>query len=386
MEKKKEEVAIIKSKQFTLKSDKKNEYKLNLFISNDDLFCINVFTTNEHQNKKYSLSLTMNDLIKYRFFKIFVDLDEIFRELENKIEKSIIIEDTNLIYLDIPIGLIVISDIILEIKETEKSKDEIIKDLKEELNKKNKIIDENIIKINELENKLKESEIKFNDKFKNEIQILNQTIETNKEELEFKNLIIESYENYENIIEIEIETNENNKEIKIINNNLFSEENTNLIINQNKTKFNNIIKFNKKGKYKLLILNNNKLENLEELFINCKEIKKIKFIKFNTQNVQILNYMLSDYNSLISNNKSKDVNTQNVRSIKNNFSFCSPLTSIDLSNFNTQNIQYKDGMFFDYKSLTSIDVSIFNTQNVNDMNHSESFTSIDVSKFNTQNA
>ena len=219
MEKKQEEIAIIKSKQFTLKSDKKNEYKLNLFISNDDLFCINVFTTNEHQNKKYSLSLTMNDLMKYRFFKIFVDLDEIFRELENKIEKSIIIEDTNLIYLDIPIGLIVISDIILEIKETEKSKDEIIKDLIEELNIKNKIICENNIKINELENKLKESEIKFNspnDKFKNEIQILNQTIETNKEELQFKNLIIESYENYENIIEIEIETNENNQDVKII--------------------------------------------------------------------------------------------------------------------------------------------------------------------------
>ena len=383
MEENLEKVAIIKEKNFIIISDKKIEYKLNFFISNNNLFCINVFTTNNFQNKKYSLSLTMNDLVKYRFFKIFVDLDEIFRELENKIEKSIIIEDTNLIYLDIPIGLIVINDIILEIKEVEKSKDEIIKELNDQLNKKDKIINENNIKIKELENKLKEREI---NKFKYKKQILNQTIEKNKEELEFKNLIIESYENYENIIEIEIETNENNKEIKIINNNLFSEENTNLIINQNKTKFNNIIKFNNKGIYKLLILNNNKLENLEDLFINCKEIKKIKFIKFNTQNVQILNYMLSDYNSLISNNKSKDVNTQNVRSIKNNFSFCSSLTSIDLSNFNTQNIQYKDGMFFDYKSLTLIDVSKFNTQNVNDMNYSESFTSIDVSKFNTQNA
>ena len=58
----------------------------------------------------------MNDLIKNRFFKIFIDLEEVFRELENKIEKSKIIEDSNLIYLDIPIGLNIINDIILEIK------------------------------------------------------------------------------------------------------------------------------------------------------------------------------------------------------------------------------------------------------------------------------
>ena len=74
--------------------------------------------------------------MKNRFFKIFIDLDEVFRELENKIEKSIIIEDSNLIYLDIPIGLNVINDIILEINETQKSKDEIINELQNLLNKR----------------------------------------------------------------------------------------------------------------------------------------------------------------------------------------------------------------------------------------------------------
>ena len=71
----------------------------------------------------------MNDLIKNRFFKIFINLEEVFRELEDKIEKSILIEDTNLIYLDIPIGLNVINDIILEIKESQKTNEEIIKNL-----------------------------------------------------------------------------------------------------------------------------------------------------------------------------------------------------------------------------------------------------------------
>ena len=63
----------------------------------------------------------MNELIKDRFFKIFIDLDEVFRELESKIEKSNLIEDSNLIYLDMPIGLNIINDIILEIKESKKN-------------------------------------------------------------------------------------------------------------------------------------------------------------------------------------------------------------------------------------------------------------------------
>ncbi len=216
MEENLEKVAIIKEKNFIIISDKKIEYKLNFFILNNNLFCINVFTTNNFQNKKYSLSLTMNDLVKYRFFKIFVDLDEIFRELENKIEKSIIIEDTNLIYLDIPIGLIVINDIILEIKEVEKSKDEIIKELNDQLNKKDKIINENNIKIQKLETKLKENEINFNlqkENLNNEIQILNQKIEKNNvEKNKIDNLISNINELKSEIEKIKVE----NKFKKII--------------------------------------------------------------------------------------------------------------------------------------------------------------------------
>ena len=78
--------------------------------------------------------MSFNDLNKIRFFKIFINVEEIFRELENKIQKSSIIEETNLIYLDIPIGLTVINDILLEIKEIEKSKDDIIEELKNKIN------------------------------------------------------------------------------------------------------------------------------------------------------------------------------------------------------------------------------------------------------------
>ncbi len=113
MELNEEENNILKEKEFTLISDKNNEYKVKVFITSNDLFCINLFSnSNNDLSKKYSLSLSMEDLIKNRFFKMFVNLDEVFIELDNKIERSNIIEDSNLIYLDIPIGLNVINDVI----------------------------------------------------------------------------------------------------------------------------------------------------------------------------------------------------------------------------------------------------------------------------------
>ena len=153
MEQNEDEINTLKEKKFILISDKNNEYKMKLFIDDNDLFCLTAFNTKNYPSKKYSLSLSMNNLIKNRFFKIFIDLEEVFRELENKIEKSNIIEDTDLIYLDIPIGLNVINDIILEIKETKKSQEEIIQELQNELNNKNYII-------NELEKIIKENENK----------------------------------------------------------------------------------------------------------------------------------------------------------------------------------------------------------------------------------
>jgi hypothetical protein len=141
-----DEINILKEKKIILISDKNIEYNVKLFITNNDLFCINLSTTQNIPFKNYSLSLSMNELIKNRFFKIFINLDEIFRELENKIEKSIIIEDSNLLYLDIPIGLNVIKDIILEIKETKKSNEDIIQELETKINNQNILINEKIIK------------------------------------------------------------------------------------------------------------------------------------------------------------------------------------------------------------------------------------------------
>ena len=181
MEEREEENKILKEKEFNLISDKNNEYRIKVFITNNELFCINLFTNNNVPSKKYSISLSMNDLIKNRFFKIFIDLDEVFRELENKIESSNIIEDTNLLYLDIPIGLNIINDIILEIKESQISKDEIINELQNELNHKNILIKQIQLQNKELEKKLKENEIILNQKIKKLEDIINQYQEKEKE-------------------------------------------------------------------------------------------------------------------------------------------------------------------------------------------------------------
>ena len=143
---------------------------------------------------------------------------------------------------------------------------------------------------------------------------------------------------YENIIEIELETKENNKDIKIINNNnLFNKDNTILFMNRKKIDFNNIIKFDKIGNYKLLLLNNNKLDNLSEMFKDCNELIKIKFYK---------------------------INTENVNNMKGMFNNCSSLYSIDITKFKTDIVTDMSFMFSECSIFIILDVSIFNTENV----------------------
>ena len=114
--------------------------------------------------KNYELKCNLEEFQKNRFFKIFINIKEIIRELENKIEKSIFIEETNLIIMDIQIGLTIINEILLEIKEIKKNKNEIINELnknKEELEKR----------INELIKNKEEIEQKHNELIKNKEEI-----------------------------------------------------------------------------------------------------------------------------------------------------------------------------------------------------------------------
>ena len=128
-----EENFIIKEKSCIVTSNKNIEYKIILSIYNNDNINLTVYTTKLIPSKKFGLSCTLNELTKNRFFKLFINADEVFRELETKIENCSILEETNVIYLDVPIGLNVINDIILEIKQLEINKDDIKKELNDEI-------------------------------------------------------------------------------------------------------------------------------------------------------------------------------------------------------------------------------------------------------------
>ena len=61
------------------------------------------------------------------------------------------------------------------------------------------------------------------------------------------------------------------------------------------------------------------------------------------------------------------LNTSEVTNMREMFSDCRALSSLDVSNFNTQKVTNMGGMFADCSGLTSLDLSHFNTQNVTNM-------------------
>ena len=141
--------SLIEEKSFIIETDKNNKMDLYLRIYNDDEFAISIYTKNEYPTRKFELKVDLEEIQKNRFFKIFININEIMKELEHKIKKSSFIEENDLITIEIPIGLIVIDSINLNIQSVEKTCQEINEDLKI---KNQKQIEE----INDLKNQIKD--------------------------------------------------------------------------------------------------------------------------------------------------------------------------------------------------------------------------------------
>ena len=166
---------IIEEKKYNIKTDKNNEMELYLRNINNEELSITLLTKNQILSKKYELKCNLKEFQKNRFFKIFINIDEIIRELDNKIEKSTFIEETNLIIMDIQIGLTVINEILLEIKETDKNKEE-MENIINQLIKNKKEMEKQINELKIENKKLKENIEKSNINHQNEIKNLNQQI------------------------------------------------------------------------------------------------------------------------------------------------------------------------------------------------------------------
>ena len=63
----------------------------------------------------------------------------------------------------------------------------------------------------------------------------------------------------------------------------------------------------------------------------------------------------------------ENLNTQNVTDMRDMFTCCYALTSLDVSNFNTQNVEDMTDMFLGCKGLSLLDLSNFNTERVENM-------------------
>ena len=85
----------------------------------------------------------------------------------------------------------------------------------------------------------------------------------------------------------------------------------------------------------------------------------------------------------------RGMDTSNVTSMREMFSYCESLTTLDVSNFDTSNVTDMSCMFYECKSLTTLGLSHFDTSNVTEMWSMfyccHSLTSLDVSNFNISN-
>ena len=133
-------------------------------------------------------------------------------------------------------------------------------------------------------------------------------------------------------------------------------------------------------------LNTEKVTDMNSMFSYCSALTSLDVTKFNTGNVTNMNSMFSGCKALTSLDVTK-FNTGNVTDMNNMFSKCSALTSLDVTKFNTENVTDMAAMFFNCSALTSLDVTKFNTGNVTDMGamfkNCVALTSLDVTHFNT---
>ena len=161
--------SLTEEKIFIIETDKKNKMDLYLRIFNNEEFAISIYTKNEYPTRKFELKCDLEEIQKNRFFRIFINIDEIMKELEDKIKKSTFIEENDLINIEIPIGLIIIENINLNIKLVEKTTKEINEELKQKIQEQEEEKKNLKNQINELNN----NNINLNNQINEKDEIIN---------------------------------------------------------------------------------------------------------------------------------------------------------------------------------------------------------------------
>ena len=148
--------------------------------------------------------------------------------------------------------------------------------------------------------------------------------------------------------------------------------------------------FSSVGEHKVqMIMDTSNVTNMKNMFSGCTVLTSIEFSdNFNTSNVTDMSWMFSSCSKLTSLDVS-NFNTSNVTDMSNIFNNCSGLTSLDLSSFDTSNVTNMSHMFYQCSGLTSLNLSSFDTSKVTDMGYMfqscNSLTSLNISNFDTSN-
>ena len=133
-------------------------------------------------------------------------------------------------------------------------------------------------------------------------------------------------------------------------------------------------------------LNTSEVTNMWSMFSYCSKLTSLDLSHFNTSQVTDMGSMFAGCSGLTSLDLSS-FNTSKVTNMSWMFGNCTELTSLDLSHFNTSKVTNMWFMFSYCSKLTSLDLSHFNTSQVTDMGSMFSYciglTSLDLSNFNT---
>ena len=131
-------------------------------------------------------------------------------------------------------------------------------------------------------------------------------------------------------------------------------------------------------------LNTANVKDMRDMFYGCSSLKSLNLSSFNTTNVLSIDCMFMYCSSLTSLN----LTSFNIAKVVNKcymFYGCSALTSLDLSSFTNAKVGDMSYMFYGCSSLTSLDLSSFT--NVGSMSYMfygcSALTSLDLSSFNT---
>ena len=123
------------------------------------------------------------------------------------------------------------------------------------------------------------------------------------------------------------------------------------------------------------------------IFGDCKCVKKIKFLKFNRNDITDMSEMFSG--CIAEEINLTNFNTDNVKNLHLMFGLCTNLSNLDFSKFNTKNLIDASCMFWLCWSLKKIDLSTFTGNNISNLrkmfNGCSSLRELNLQSFNTSN-